>query len=439
MARREPDGAAELFIDLGELPPDEPDDDDRLPLPPRGSRPWHRRLAAALAVGAVLGGVTAAVPDPRPRLSALAFLDGEGTQVQVLDDELVLVLGPQGATAYETAGWRMRWEASLSQPVHAFAMGEVVLLRSGGGEDGRFLGWPSGETIAVDRATGRTLWRSLRHVEPLDGLLVSYSVDGDQPDLEVRDPRSYDLRWRLPAARTWVGDVRRDALWRLSPDGELFEHDLVTGAVRRSARLRLPAAKYINLVVSREGIGFEGWEDNGRAADRPVLWYDIADLRQVSGARQWAWETDCGGGLSCAYPAGDGRSFLIDPATGAPIRSLPEGGFVPSPAGLLLVDSPGLGFVTPKVLARVDPATGMHDTGLRDWHVLNNDGAMALVLGRAGERKGTTYLAALAADGPHRLGSVPYQVRGCTPAGDALVCTTMAGDIAVWHVTRERA
>ncbi|GAA1634888.1 hypothetical protein [Catellatospora bangladeshensis] len=437
MARRAPEDAPELFIDLGVLPGEEPAEDGG-PALPHGPFRWSRRIAVALAVAAVLGGVTAAVPDPRPRLSALAVLDGKGTQVQVLDDELVVVLGPDGATAYETAGWRQRWQVAATDLVHAAAFGDVVLLRSGGSENGGWLGWPAGQTTAVDRTTGQTLWRTQRYVEPAGDLLVSYSPEGSQPDVEIRDPRRYDLRWRLPASRVWVYDVRRDAVWRLAADGAVVEHDLHTGAVRRTLRPRLPAAKYVNIVLSREAVGFEGYEDNGRPEQRGVLWYDAKTFAQVTGARQWVWESDCGGGLSCAYTAGDGRAFLIDPVTGEPVRSLPEEEFVPSPAGLLLVGSPDLGFITRRVLARLEPATGRRLTDLAGWHALSDDGTPVRVLGRTGARQGTTYLTELAEDGPHRLGEVPYLLRSCGLAGAALVCTTMSGDIAVWGIGRER-
>lgn len=437
MARREPEGAPELFIDLGVLPGEEPDDDG--PAAPGAPWRWSRRIAAGLAVAAVLGGVTAAVPEPRPRLSALALVEAAGTRVQVLDDELVLVLGPDGATAYDTAGWRQRWQVAAADLVHADALGDgIVLLRSGGSEDGGWLGWPSGQTTAVDRATGQTLWRSLRYVEPIGDLLVSYSVNGTEPDVEVRDQRRYDLRWRVPANRAWGLDLRRGGLWRLTADGVLAEHDLQTGALRRTTRPRVPDTKYVSIVVSREAVGLEGYEDNGRPNPHAVLWYDAKTLRQVSGARQWVWETDCGGGLSCAYAAGDGRAFLIDPVTGEPVRSLPDEEFVPSPAGLLLVGSPDLGFITRRVLARIEPATGKRLTDLRDWHALSDDGSPVRVLGRTGAHQGTTYLTELAADGPHRLGEVPYLLRSCGLAGAALVCTTMSGAIAVWQVGKER-
>lgn len=422
----------DVVIDLGVLRADD-DDEDTLDARSPGGPRWGRRFAVALAVAAVIGGATAAAPAPGPVLTQVAYVDGEYGSVQLIDPGLALVYTREGAVAYDVASWTRRWIVPGGDFVHAIAQGDVVILRTGGAQ-GETPGFPAGQTIAVDRRTGEIRWHSLRYVEQLGDLLMSYTGVADRPDVEIHDVADYRLRWRLPAGRAWVADVRRGVAWRLADDGELVEHDLYSGRVRRSARVPLPAYPHLGLVTSRGAVGVMGFPGDGAPGPEPgATWYDVHDFRPVSGAGQWAWESDCGGGLNCAYPSGSGQAYLVDAATGAAVRSIPDGYHLGSSIGLLLLGD-GTSSYLPVVQAVMDPATGLQRTELKGWHVLTEERQPVRLLGRLHAKPDRTYFAELADDGLRRLGSVPYQVSRCSYLESTLLCATFSGDIAVWRV-----
>ncbi|GIF97977.1 hypothetical protein [Catellatospora citrea] len=428
---REPDGVS--IIDLGVLPADEPDEEPTGPAKPLR---WGRRVAAVLAVAAVLTGVTAAGPLPRHQVSTLAVLPSATGVARVVDAGLVMVFENRRAVAYDPDGWRELWSVPGPAFAHAIAFEDLVVLFRGDA-----MNEPTGEkpdwAQAVDRTTGQLRWSSDRQVELYGDVMVSYLPGDVAQVVEFRDPRTAELRWRLPDSQTWTPDERRSALWRLTPDGTLVEHDLHTGAVRRTARVQLPESeRSLNLTVSREAVGITAFGDGGWL--RNTLWYRVADLTGISGAGQWAWEHDCGRGLSCAYTFDGGQVFLIDPATGVAVRSVLDGGGVGSPLGLILLGQDGeADFSLPTVRAVLDPWTGDSSAGLKGWRVLGVDEGLVRVLAHYDLPHKLTYLAELTDREAVRLGAVPHLLRECTPAGRTLVCATMAGDTVVLRIGEE--
>ncbi|GAB4048034.1 hypothetical protein [Catellatospora paridis] len=430
---REP---VDTVIDLGVLPADEPDE----PAAPGGASRWLRRLVAGLAVVAVLIGVNAAAPLPRHRLSTLAFLPSSTGVARVVDAGLVMVFENQRAVAYDPDGWRELWSVPGAAFAHAVAYQDLVVLFRGDA-----MNEPTGEkpewVRAVDRATGQQRWSSDRQVELYGDVMVSHLPVGVGQVVEFRDSRSNELRWRLPDSQTWAPDERHAALWRLTPDGTLVEHDLRTGVVRRSARVPLPkSSRSLNLRISRAAVGIIAFGEGGWQRDAPTLWYDAADLTGVSGAGQWAWEQECGRGLFCAYSAEGDQVLLVDPATGAVIRSVADGSVLGSPLGVLVLGPQEVdaAFSLPTVGAVLDPLTGDRQTGLKGWRVLGMDDSIVRVLAHYDLPHNLTYLAELTAREAVRLDAVPYLLRECTMAGRSLVCATMAGDIVVLRIEEER-
>lgn len=427
----------EGVIDLGVLSADEPDE----PAAPGGILRWVvRRLAAGVAVMAVLTGVTAAAPLPRHRLSTLAFLPSSTGVARVVDAGLVMVFENQRAVAYDPDGWRELWSVPGAAFAHAIAYQDLVMLFRGDA-----MNEPAGEKSewvrAVDRATGQQRWSSDRQIEWRGDVMISYLPAGDGQVVEFRDPRTAEVRWRLPDSQTWASDQRRMALWRLTPDGTLVEHDLKTGVVRRSARVLLPkSSRSLTLRISRAAVGIVAFDDGGWQRDAPALWYDAADLAGVSGTGQWAWEQECGRGLFCAHAAEGDRVFLVDPATGAVVRSVTEGPVVGSPLGVLVLgpQEGDAAFSLPTVGAVLDPLTGDRQTGLEGWRVLGMDDSVVRVLAHYDLPHKLTYLAELTAREAVRLDAVPHLLRECTMAGRTLVCATMAGDIVVLRIEQER-
>ncbi|MFC7245726.1 hypothetical protein ACFQO7_24900 [Catellatospora aurea] len=429
---REPDGGT--VIDLGVLPADESDE----PAGPVVATGRVRLLAAVLAVAAVLTGVTAADPFPRQQVSTLAFLPSSTGSTWVVDDALVMVFENQRAVAYDPRGWHELWSVQEAAIVHAVAYEDLVVLFRGDA-----MNEPAEEkpewALAVDRATGQRRWSSERQVEVRGDVLVAYEPAAVVPDIEVRDTRTGVVRWRVPAALSWTVDSRRSALWRIAPDRELVEHDLRTGAVRRAARVRLPEPnRYLNLTLGRDAVGLTGIGDGGWGRGT-TLWYSATDLTAVSAAGQWAWEQDCGRGLRCAHTFDGEQVFLVDPASGGVLRTLPAGQTAGSPLGPLVLGQDGqTEFSVPTVSGVLDPQTGQLRTGLKGWRVLGVDDDLVRMLGYYDLPNRRTFLAELTERAAVRLGAVPYLLRECTLTGRTLICATMAGEIVVLRVDQEQ-
>lgn len=429
---REPDGGT--VIDLGVLATEE---QEASAAPVVVSR-RARLLVACLALAAVLSGLSAADRLPRPRVSTLAVLPSSVGSAWVVDDGLVMVFENQRAVAYDPDGWRELWSVRGTALVYAVAYDDLVVLFRGDA-----MNEPVGEkpewAFAVDRATGRRLWSSERQVEVRGDVLVSYRSATVVQEVELRDTRTNRTRWRLPVSRTWAVDGQRSALWRIGTDGALVEHDLHTGAVRRTARIRLPeASRNLNLTVGRGAVGITGFGDSGQPTRSETLWYDAADLTGIGGAGQWAWEQDCGRGLTCAHTFDGGQVLLVDPATGTTLRSVPAGQVTGSPLGPLLLGQEGAAdFSVPTVRALLDPLTGEQRTGLKGWRTLGGGDNLVRVLAHYDLPHRLTYLAALTDREAVRLGAVPFLLRECTPAGQTLVCATMAGDTVVLRIEQE--
>lgn len=410
------------------------------PAQPTRPRRGPTVLAAAVVCEALLAStMTAAAPAPEPRLTELArWAEPQAVLVAGAGADTLLVHTPDRIAAYDAADGSRRWSLpGTTDWVHDF--GDVLVvgitrLENTSAEPQ----FAFADAVAVDRSTGQVRWRAVAYLEQVAGLLVSYSGHPERPVAQVHDPATFALRWRVAAGRSFVLDRWGSAVWELATDGGLVERDLATGAVRRSARVRLPAGTRVAVLASRDAIGIAGYrfDANGVEERAGVLWYARADLAAASAENRWPWETDCGAGTSCAYPYDNGPPYLIDSATGAPIRPLDGTSQVGSPAGLLLFDEGGE--PRTEIRARLEPTGHRPRTDVAGWRVLSMTGQVARIIGHDDGDPFATHVAELTADGLRPLGREPHGLVQCAAVPHAVACTTKAGEVVIWRIGQER-
>ncbi|GAA1385398.1 hypothetical protein [Catellatospora chokoriensis] len=411
--------------------------------PSQPTRPAVRRGSTALAAavcGVLLAcTMTAAAPAPEPRLTELArWAEPQTLLLATAGDDTLLVHTAAEVAAYDAADGRRRWSLPGSTD-WVYDAGDILVLGFSRPESTSAQPqFAIADAVAVDRSTGRVRWRAAAYLEQVAGLLVSFSGNPERPVAQVHDPATFALRWRVAAGRSFVPDRWGSAVWELAAGGGLVERDLATGAVRRSARVRLPAGTRVAVLASRDAIGIAGYrfDANGVEQRAEVLWYDRTDLTAAGAENRWPWEADCGAGTSCAYPYDDGPPYQIDSATGAPIRLLEGSWHVGSPAGLLLFDDGGEpGSV---LRARLEPAGHRPRTDVAGWRVLSTTGQVARILGHEDGDPFATHVAELTADGLRPLGREPHGLVRCAAVPRAMACTTKAGEVVIWRIGEER-
>ncbi len=402
---------------------------DRAPAVPRRRR---RAPVVGLALAALLGTAAADALPPGPRLIETARWRAPGAVVAAAGPDTVLVSTPEEISAYDAVGghrlWdapggAFNWTAAVTDRVQliAFTLPEPLA-------DPPVLA--AADVLAVDRRSGTVRWRNSAVLEPVAGVLVSRTGDRARPTVTVHDPATYELRWRVPMAAAVAADPWGGALWRLTDGGALVEHDLATGAVRRSVALDGTPDEAAGIRPTRHAIGLTGFRWDGQAEPVTVQsWYDRRNLAPVPGEDRWTLEIDCGGGLLCAFPAEAGTTYLIDPATGEAVRPLPDGMLLTSPGGPLLLDR-----VNAVLTVRLDPATGARVADVAGWEPLATRHVHVRFAARTDSPTQTTYLAELTPGGLRRLGRVPGVVLRCDALPGVLACTTVGGEVVIWRV-----
>lgn len=430
MTGSSPSGAA--VIDLGDGWTADPADR------PAERRRWTVPAAAACVVLLALT-MIADGPGPPARLTELArWAEPQVFMLTTAGTDTLLVQTPTAITAYDAGDGRRRWSLPGSaDSVHDF--GELLVLGFSTPEgESTSPQSASNEVVAVDRFSGRVRWRARAYAEPVGEVLLCFCGDPARPDVEVRDPATFALRWRVAAGQPYALDGWGSALWRLDADGQLVEHDLATGAVRRRARTALPDGTRLAVLTSRDAVGVIGYrfDDDGFEQMAGVRWYARDGLAAVGAENQWVRETDCGAGTSCAYPAGGAPPYLIDSASGAPIRALSSASELGSAAGLLLSDDDGA--PGNRLSGRLEPVSGRLRTDVAGWRVLSTTGQVARLLGHEDHDPFATHLAELTADGLRPLGREPHGLVQCATVPRAAVCTTTSGDAVIWRIGEER-
>lgn len=422
---------------------------------PRG---WWVLLAVAVC------GLLAGSASDRSGVRVVARLPvGVGTFV--LDGDTVLVLRPTALGAWDARTGRQRWSRDVADHTRwdtATSRGGTELLVSAA-----CAGAGTGETAAIDRTTGRELWR--RPGIPLDGaggIVLSTSSWIDRCDgPHGATPLSADLTWTAvdPAtgAVTWRTTVAegtvvavddRAGAWAalVDSDGGLSTVDLTTGV--RSAVVSHAVTGPVQLIAHGDTLvvarlTFRGPIIDATTGSRlgsgengsvPSV-IDLDRLDRHTLARQWHTSVVadpsgfspqfCGENLC----VNTDRTVALDPATGAVRWSVPLRGFA-ARGGVLLAGPRFDGYFVgaDPGIAIADPHTGRTVAALPAWHVLGLDPSSGrLVVGEV--RPTRTLLAVLDGTRPVPFAAIPAQVLFCQANASTLVC--LAADHA-WVMSR---
>lgn len=431
----------EPIIDLGYA--EVPDEPDR----PLRATVGHLRPIGAVALVLVcllfVGGAAQPPPALLARLGVVDWSDG-----RVVDDRMPnLVAGrlvmPAGdeVLAYHPDGrlaWRSRPDFDYGSDPGFFDIfelaGAVAVVRlslrsfSSGTSRASAL-----ETLGLDPATGRELWRLEGAARRIGDFFVSYgeASDGEQ---RARVYRSLpdELLWSTPAARIMAADPATDALMTVTGDGIFTEHALSTGAVRKTGRMQMPqvasAEGTVGLRVLRDRLIVYSLQYGMNEPTVQAQGYDRATLQPLAQAPVDLFVgTDECGPVLCGFSYKE--VSIVDRDTHAVLwRAATGESLVWSTSGLLAGDSK---------LRLVDPRTGRTLVDASGWeavyHLRRSPGqqAPAVVIRRLDDR---TYVGHLTPQGIRVLGSVPRLLRDCQSYQDLMVCAAPRDGAEVWRL-----
>jgi len=305
---------------------------------PLRHRDVRRVLLAAVAVLCLFGVTASALPVSHGPEKLWSVPFRQGTDAFTVTPDTVYVLSPddQTLTAYANRTGEVRWSntglrgTSWVGTVTSGVMllpaenTTVQLEQADGGEVFRQF---TRQTIALDAATGRQLWRQPGDLSLFSGdlvLLADWNEDGSSART-LRGVRLHDGApvWSLPATglETWATGSPltsgADRLLTVTPQGLVTVHDLADGRRITSGRVRWHAQgqeadSYTNLAVEGHVLYLES-VDAGQAR---VTAYDTDTLREL-------WHVDnrsYGGFMGCGPVLCLGSlhgTSGYDPATGA--------------------------------------------------------------------------------------------------------------------------
>ena len=435
-----------------------PDDDDpypgpsRRPLPPRERR---RLLVAVVAVCCVLTVTGSARPEPHglPRLWSIPFAP-EGSDFQLVGDGIYVLSRPSDRlTAYDARSGVVRWSiADLDGPIWMTAVQEgVLLLPTGittvthaepdGTQSSREF---SRDTVAIDAATGRQLWRARGEVAAALGdrvLLAEWNATGER----ARRLRMVRLR---DGAAVWSRDRGELAYWTtdttagaqaervvtVDPRGGAEVLAIADGSVVTTGRLPWtePTRGGDNSMITVTGRRLH--LDQTVHGESSVTAYDTDTLRRLWRSEQ-PWS---GGSYECGPLLCISDGFGIsgqDWETGALRWRLPGAlGAYPLPDGRMIVDEAGgarrtlLDGATGRRLADLGQATPV-------WDALGRAGAYLVADTR--QPAGLASVSRLdPASGEVVLRGAIMPVLGftCKNQRDLLVCVTQDSRLVVTDV-----
>lgn len=433
-------------IDLGYAGPEVP-----APGRPRVGRETLRRGTAGLIVVLCLGllGASARPQDNGPH--TLWSVDDVGESDYTIDGDTVFVVTHSGRltlTSRALGDGHVRWWRDFTDLSYVITRpGSGVLLLPSGSQtvaDGDMTGYTFTDTVALDAATGRELWRGpgSPSAQGADGtVLLEENEAGRMTTARLRLVRLTDgaTIWsrETPGVQQWVtfgaDSEHPDHVATVTAGGDARTMRLADGAEDAHGRIEWdtesPRDSFIDLAAHGDGLyvlrmsdrsttaaGYSGgtlsrlWkvtgpargDDGGVYPCGPVLCMEtgagLTAYDWATGAVRWrdpsqGYAGDIGSGLLTATSADATRRSLIDATTGRVITDLggartPEG----NTGGPVITIAPGRAPAGRTVVRRVDPRTG-------ETFVLGTVDAVA--------------------------------DSGCTQAGRYLLCRTLAGKLAV--------
>jgi hypothetical protein len=343
----------------------------------------------------------------------------------------VVAYHPDGRLAWRTTSvWEPTEERDLYETIEWD--GDILQTRTGGRMVARDVRAVDVESVALDPATGRELWR-MRGVPRRAGELILVSEEPFDSTKGMRVYRSLPdgLLWTAPPIRMTGVDPATDTLLTLTEQGHFTEYQLSTGKVRRSAELRLP-----HVSSQLEELSMLLWRDRLiLRASAPLMTqpleramsYDRATLRPLaqSPLDQVRRVQECGPVL-CA--SSFERTYILDNDTLAQLWYTTPSFISWIPSGLLLWSDRG---------RLVDERTGRSRVDASGWEpVLYRRGSTtemsmsALLTRRVGKR---TYVARLTPEAIQVLGIVPQRLSDCRHYHELLWCQTDDDQIEVWR------
>ena len=331
--------------------------------PPAASGPrplrrpeWRRLLVGVVAVCCVLTVTGSARPDPRGlvQLWDVPFALDANAYLQSGDDVFVLDHSGDGRlTAHDARSGAVRWSIATggSSGLAGIEAG-ALLMRAGltvinhvepdGSSSSREF---SRDTVAVDTATGRQLWRQPGEIMTIvddHALLLELDGTGERARLirmvRLRDGGAVWSRERTGAV-SWTIDmtpgVRADRLFTVTAQGRAEVIALTDGSVVTTGTLpqpRVPRTEDQSAVTVQ---GRQLYRDSTVRGRTTITAYDLDTLRQL-----WTVEQPSGGSFGCGpvVCVSDGESiFGHDRATGARLWRLSgTSGVYPLTGGRLL-------------------------------------------------------------------------------------------------------
>jgi outer membrane protein assembly factor BamB len=336
-------------IDLGRV------DDD----PPTASRPrplrrpeWRRLLVAVVAVCCVLTVTGSARPDPRglvqlwdvPFAPEADAYQSSGDQVFVLD-----LSGDQRLTAHDARTGAVRWSAAAGDSFGLAGVGAGALLMQARpavikrveADGSSFVREFSRDTVAVDTATGRQLWRQPGEIMTIvddRALLLEWDRTGEQ----ARRIRAVRLRdggtvWSRDSVGvvSWTVDrtpgVRNDRLLTVTAQGRAVVIAPADGSVVTTGTLPRPGVGRDDDHSSVTLQGRRLYQDRTVGGRTTFTAYDVDTLRRL-----WIVQQPSGFSFGCGPVVciSDGDSISgHDRATGARLWWLPGASGVYSLSG----------------------------------------------------------------------------------------------------------
>ena len=288
------------------------------------------------------------------------------------------------------------------------------------------------ESVALEPATGRERWR-LQGAPRRIGDLVMVSGDPWEHGQSARIYRSLpgDLIWSVPPTRVNAVDPATDTLATLTDEGLFTEYQLSTGAVRRSARLRLPhvasaGQEELTMRLFPDRVSLRANQYSPEQIEQ-VISYDRATLQPalLSLVDQVLGLQECGPVL-CASTFE--RVYILDKDSLTELwRARPDDFPTWTNGGLLLQSN------EPRL---VDERTGRTLVDISGWEIVYTrpgfyeKPTFALLIRRVAQR---TYVARLKPQAIDVLGAIPQGLRECQADDDVLLCKTDDGKTALWR------